>query len=338
MTGVQTCALPILLDRWHALGICDVVEGDQRFQQQLLNGRVDELALALHPSTIKRRGTSIPMSQLRRRPGNTIEVQDPANDIIREPVTNITQDAYIEQNMSDIRVQKTTGLSDTFAFGTAPAAGNSANRTAAGINVQAQAGGSRIQGLVSVHESTVIEPMLYAWHLMNQRLLNPEQVLEVLGPLGQALKIDPLDVKNANVKFSMRASAKMQSRTAMIQLFQPIAQTFLNPAFMEALARFNHMKVNPLLLGQALEDMTGYRAKYGEFFVEMTEEELQALQQPSSEDEMKMAMQKERTASAERIAEGKDSAKMMQMLGEKMADAMATPESPEEPEAETESE
>src|SRR6266851_632726 len=54
-----------VLDRWHALAITDVAEGEQRLQQSIINGRVDELALSIHRPMIKRRGVTIPPYQLK---------------------------------------------------------------------------------------------------------------------------------------------------------------------------------------------------------------------------------------------------------------------------------
>ncbi len=59
-------------ERHYAMGICDLVEGEQRLIQAIRNGRIDELALNIYSSTIKRRGAQVPQSQLIRRPGNVI--------------------------------------------------------------------------------------------------------------------------------------------------------------------------------------------------------------------------------------------------------------------------
>jgi len=301
-------------DSWHALGVCDVIEGDQRFQERLINGRIDELALSLHPSTIKRRGVNIPSSQLVRRPGNSIEVNDPAADIVREEVSNITQQAFLEQTYSELRVQRTTGLTDIAAMGAPTSGGNSANRTATGINRQAATVASRLNYLVENCESTVVEPMLYAWQSLNQRFLDPEQVINLPG-----IKIDPMDVKNAYVKFSLRASARMQSRQQLMQVYPLVAQTFLNPAFLEMLARTYGMKVNILEIGQMLEDMSGYRLKSGgSLFEPLSDEEKQMLNQPAPADQLRMMMQRERIQGQSEIAQEKHAADIMEMVGKHM--------------------
>jgi hypothetical protein len=85
-----------VLDRWHAQSVSDVAEPEQRLQQAIINARVDELALALHPPTIKRRGVTVPWYQLKRRPGAVVEVENPADDIKEAEIKNITQNAFVE--------------------------------------------------------------------------------------------------------------------------------------------------------------------------------------------------------------------------------------------------
>jgi hypothetical protein len=70
-----------VLDRWHALAISDVAEGEQRLQQSITNARIDELALSIHRPMVKRRGVTIPAYQLKVRPGVVIETEVPEGDI-----------------------------------------------------------------------------------------------------------------------------------------------------------------------------------------------------------------------------------------------------------------
>lgn len=312
-----------VLDRWYSLGICDVVEGDQRFQQQLLNGRIDELALALHPSTIKRRGTNMPMSAMRRRPGNVVEVQDPTTDIVREEVSNVTQTAYLEQQFSELRVQKTVGLSDLFTSGTPNAGGNSANRTATGIGAQTSASGSRVEGLVEVDQDTVIEPILYCWHQMNKQFLDPAQVRTILGPEGKNFTVNAMDVKNAEVAFAMRASAKMKSKAALLQVWPTISQILLNPGYLQAVSTINGMKVNLQLIGQVAWDMSGYQSKWGDLFLPLTQQDMARMQQPAPADLIKDKMQDKRMAAMQQMQEEKLAAEMMHTAGEKLLDGVA---------------
>lgn len=306
-------------DRFYSLGVCDVVEGDQRLIQGVRNARVDELSLNINASTIKRRGGGVAQSQYRRRPGNVIEVENPKEDVIREQTNNVTQDAYIEESMARRNAQGTTGVSDIAAVGSPE--GNSANRTATGVGVQAKAYDVRMMFMVAKCEIFAIEPLLVAMQTLNSRYLDPDQVVEVLGKDGRWVQIDPLQIKNARVKFSMRAAQRMLSRFGLLQTFPLIIQTFGNPDLLKMLAMTQGMTVDFLELGHALEDMTGYRRRYGGFFRPLNQQEQQALQQPPPEEVMRMQMQRERIAGQSEIAGEKNAATMLNTLAGKIADA-----------------
>jgi hypothetical protein len=122
-------------DRFYGMSICDVTEGEQRLQSSTLNARIDEMALNIHRPVIKRRGISTPAYQLRQRPGQMIEADNPKEDYVFPDPPQVMQQAYIEVQASEARVQKTTGGSDLAMLGTASAGGNSASRTATGVGV-----------------------------------------------------------------------------------------------------------------------------------------------------------------------------------------------------------
>src|SRR5258708_26069152 len=106
-----------VLDRWHALAITDVAEGEQRLQAGIINALVDQLALSIHRPMNKRRGVTIHPYLLRIRPGVVIEVENPENDIKQAEGQNITQGAFIEVEASERRTQRITGMSDLAALG-----------------------------------------------------------------------------------------------------------------------------------------------------------------------------------------------------------------------------
>lgn len=310
-------------DRWHALGICDVVEGEQRLQEEIINGRIDLLALLLNPSTKKRRGARLPQSMFRRRPGNVMEMDDPDKDLVREDMSGTPIEAQVEVAASDIRAQKITGITDLAALGVG-GPGSSVGRTATGVNTVTAASGRRLQYLVENDEDEIIEPFLEAWHTLNQKYLDPERVLEWVGENGKLIRLDPLVVRNAAPKFSMRASAKMQSRQFLIQVFPLVSQTLLAPQFMDSLARLYGKKVNVEEIGQMLWDFSGYRQKAGPLFLPLSQQEQAALNQPPPADMLRMQMQRERIAGQQDIAQEKHAADMMEkVIAPRIADEIS---------------
>jgi hypothetical protein len=242
-------------NRFYGYAVTDAVEGEQRLQQSVINARIDELNLLINSPFYKVRGTQMSQSSARMYPGKLIEVEK-KDDVGRIEFGNVTSQAYMEVEASDRRAQKRTGVSDLSVLGTSSAGGNSANRTATGVGVQDKAASQRIKYQVENLEYNLIEPMLRIFAVMNQRYLNPQQALEVLGPDGAALKIDPVHVINANVKFNVRAADKMRSRMMVLQALPLINQTYFNPAMLQFMAQIGQtidVKQFDRLLSDALQ-------------------------------------------------------------------------------------
>jgi hypothetical protein len=64
-----------VLGRHYSLSLADLVEGDQKLAEALLNSRIDELNLMIHSPVIKKRGMSIP--NMRLRPGLVLKLRIP---------------------------------------------------------------------------------------------------------------------------------------------------------------------------------------------------------------------------------------------------------------------
>ena len=278
--------------RFYGFGVTDVAEGEHRLIQSIINARVDELALAIHKPIIKRKGATFSQSQLRIRPGINWEVENPKEDIQTFEYGAINQNAYVEVEAAERRLEKYTGITDLAVQGGPTAGGNSANRTATGVNVQAGASGTRMEYLVSTAESTYLEPMIYGLHFLNQKFLDPQQALDILGQDGKALQLDPTAIKNSECRFKFMASERMQSKNNTLQGLQAIGQALLNPIFMQALASINKVKLNVEFIGSKIGDAMGWRSS--DMFIPLSQAEMQAQNQPSPADQLKLQMQRER--------------------------------------------
>lgn len=298
--------------RYYGFAVTDVLEGEQRVQTSIINARLDELSLSIYKPIVKKRGGTQPAYQYKTRPGQVIEVENPKEDVVFPQPTNNTQDAYIEVQASDNRAQKITGGSDLAILGTPSSGGNSANRTATGIGAQVQATGSRIQYQVENNEDTVIEQVLSDWHTLNCRFLDPEKVVQFLGQDGKNIVLDPLQIMNSRVKMSMRASAKMASRTALVQTMPMIMQTLMNPALIQQLG-ISGMGIDWVELERMLFDMMAYRPAAG-IFRKLTEQEIQQMNQPPVTEQIRMQMQRERLMGQKDIAEDKQLGDMVREL------------------------
>lgn len=305
-----------LLDRFYAMGIADVIESEQRVQEGLINGRLNELSLALHPTTVRNRGSSTPIYQLRVRPGAIADSSDPKNDVVRQYPMNATQLAHLEAQASDIRAQRRTGISGP-AMAAVGTMSNPMSRTAAGANLQGAASQSRERGFVRLIEMLMIEPMLTDVMEWNRRFLNPDQMIEALD--GQ--QIDPIQIFGAKVKFAMRASSRMQSKQAILGMAGPIMQSMMNPLLMEQLqAEGKTLNIEGMM--QMLMDASGAGKKFT-FTRDMTQKELQLQQQKMmmSSDLIKMQMQDKRMAALKDMQTSRDEMGMFKELIGKLADA-----------------
>lgn len=279
-----------VLDRWHALAITDVAEGEQRLQQGIINARVDELALSIHRPMIKRRGVTVPPYQLKVRPGVVIEVENPEGDIKQLEVQNITQSAFIEVEASERRVQRITGMSDLAALGSPTSGGNSANRTAAGINTQVGATQDRTSYYIQNAEEHVVEPLLNQIIELNKRFgdLKVAAAWITLHPKFGNKK--PVDVMNARVYAECWGAVRAQARGAFLQLFPTIAQTIFNPEMLTLFQQQQQKVLSADTFTSMIFDSLGYRPR-DPLLVDMTPEQKQAAKAPPPEVQAKAAMQ-----------------------------------------------
>jgi hypothetical protein len=220
-----------LIDRFYGLSIADVVEGEQRFQAKLVNTRLDELSLAMDPPTVTGSG-KLSTYELRYRPGNVARVDDVQKDIQRQFPQNVTQQAYMEVQQSDIRVQRITGQNESAMQGV-PTAQNPMARSAAGANMMQAASMSRIIHTVENAENLVFEPMIVdAWEL-NKLYLDPKEMMT----LAAASKVDPAELFTSDITPRVRAGSRMMSKQVLAQMFPMVMQAVSNGGVLQQLSQ-----------------------------------------------------------------------------------------------------
>jgi hypothetical protein len=200
---------------FYALSIPDICRTDQELAKALIDGRLDEVNLMLHPPTITKKGTFRTQSESRFRPGANWEAMNPKEDVIRMEMGNITQSAYVEVDSLENRVQKKTGVTDLAVLGTPSSGGNSANRTATGVQAQTNASNSRVHYLVGNFEDQTLQGLLEAMWQLHREFLSPEQLMEIVGPDGQSLMVDLVDLLNADPRFVLKTAQRMKQRAGL---------------------------------------------------------------------------------------------------------------------------
>jgi hypothetical protein len=302
-----------VMDRWHGLAVADVGEGEQRLQASIINARIDELALSLHKPMLKRRGVTIPQYQLKVRPGVVVETESPEQDIKTMEVDNITAQAYVEVDASNNRVQKTTGMTDLAALGTASPGGNSANRTAAGVNTQSGATDTRMFYMVGTIEDLLIEPVLNAVIRFNRKFMDMKTASNWLKLDPRFQKLDPVKVMNCRVIGEMRGSIRMAARSGFLQIFPVLAQTVLNPELLTLVGQQQQKALNAVELVRRLDDAINYSGREP-LLIDMTPEQIKAQQQPPPQEMLKAQGQKAQQDSDEKIVNNRIIADLFKTL------------------------
>ena len=264
-------------NRFYALSICDLTEGDQNLAAELLNARLDELNLILHPPFIAKRGSFLATAAAKFRPGGKFELDNPKEDLIRMEMGNVTSTAFVEVDQVDRRVAKTVGVADTVGFGVSSAGGNSALRSATGVQSQANAQSSRVHYLVANAEDQFMLPLLNIFWGLNRVHMDPQTKLQLLGPDGP-MEVDPVDMLNADPRFTMETANKMKGRAALqnggLNVF---FQGLLNPSVLEGMAEQQNLVPNYVSISEMFCDVFNQKAQT--FFRPMTPQEQQARQQ-----------------------------------------------------------
>jgi hypothetical protein len=299
--------------RFAGLSICDLVEGDQKLAEAIVNARIDELNLMIHRPLIVKEGRAFSASQQRLRPGVVWKVEDPANDIKWMDSQPVTQDAYIEVQALEQRVQKKTGVTDLAVLGTPASGGNSANRTATGVSTQEGASGKRIQYHVENAEDQFIVPALNIIHALNQVFLPLDEMQQVLGPEGSMIQVDPVDVMNAGVRFRMNASSKLKIKAALAQGGLGILiQTLLNPD-LDKLAFVQGVRLDLKQVTRIINDTFSLPPQA--LWVPMEPEYKQTMMQLNMmQFQMKMQEQQQRLQSHQQVATDRDETQLIKAL------------------------
>ena len=309
----QYQALPFLnwcyvnaLGSFYGYSIPELLDSGQKLIKTLTDGRLDELNLILHPPFITKLGMARTQSKMKLRPGANWEAEDPNKDVVRLEMGNVTQQAFTEVQLVENRDQKVTGITDLAVLGSPTAGGNSANRTATGVQAQTNASNSREQGLVANIEDQTLNPMLtQMWELICM-FMDPQQILTILGPDGQGFQVDPVDILNADPKFKLKTANNMKMRAAMQGGgLQTLTQYVLNPEIITAMGEQQQKTLDIEQFTEFYLDVYGVKAF--NLFRPMTPQEMQDRQQRAQQAGMeKMQLQQARLGTMSQDAHERD--------------------------------
>lgn len=265
----------IVPGRFYAMSIGDVQEGNQRVIEALLNSRLDEVHLALHPPRVMPRSTMMTPAQQKWRPGQVYMGDDPKQFALLQPQSALPN-VYAEIQYFEGAAEKSTGVN---SIGQGVPRPSNANRTQGGMQMQLQGSANRLQYVVSNIENYLILPMLYKIYLLTQFHTRYGQFLPAARD-GQHFAV-PAGVFQKPVRFRMHAASRMLTRDKLIQIFPFLFQYIAQGPFLAQLTKVGKT-VDFEELIQMLQDATGTGRLY-RLIRPMNEQETQQAQQPPPE-------------------------------------------------------
>jgi hypothetical protein len=259
--------------RFYSMSIADVQEGNQRTIEFMLNGRIDEVTLALHPPRVMSANSMMTPSQSRWRPGAIFTSQSPKDDMQLLQPSSATTNIYTEIEFLERAAEKRTGVN---ALGMGGSSSPSGMRTAAGVNAQVSGGALRLRHIIGNIENYLIVPMLYKLYKILQTHTSPGQMLPGVDQQG-GFQYTPASNYFKKMRFRMLASSRMMTRERLLQLVPFLTQYFLNGSFLTQLAQTGQT-VDFAEFAQMLQDASGAGKLYT-LIRPMKPEEQQARQQ-----------------------------------------------------------
>lgn len=263
----------IFPSRFYAMSIADVQEGNQRYIEALVNGRLDEVSLMIKPPRVIKRGVLMTPSQQRWNPGAVFQAEDAQKDFQLLQPQNALQNIYTEVQYLETQAEKRTGI-NSMSQGI-PKGGN-VNRTATGVNSQMQGANNRLQDLVANVEDYLIVPMLYKLYKLIQFHTSPNDQLPAMSQFGNFAKV-PAFVFQKPIKFRMNAASRMISKQTLQQILPFVSQYLLNGQMLGAINGVGKtVDFNEYL--QLMQDATGISRLYT-LVRDLTPEEQQKMQE-----------------------------------------------------------
>jgi len=266
----------IVPGKTYAMSIADVQEGNQRYAEALLNARLDEVHLALHPPRVQKASSILTPNQQKWAPGRVFKVADPKNDFVALTPGGATTNVYEEISLIQQMAEKRTGA-NSLGQGGLPTPSN-ANRTGMGMQMQLQGSASRLHMIVKHIEDYMLVPLLYKLYKMIQLHNNKPGFVPGRSEDGQVQQVNVASFQKP-VQFKIRASSQMLTRDKLAQIFPFLLQYLTSGPFMQGLAQTG-LTIDWTELLQMLQDATGISKSYN-LVRPMNEQEQQKLNQPS---------------------------------------------------------
>lgn len=272
----------------YGYGLGRLLGGEQRLQASLINARLDEVALNLMGTYVRKPGSSPLPENIVIRPGGVITDENPGDFRALQRLPAVPE-AFTEVEASEARAERISGANELTVQGVLPERGRSSiTRTATGVTALAGAAGSRIQFIIDRLATQVLVPYVVKVSEMVPQFMAPKVIRQVLDQeLQQANTTDLVDLFNARVKFDVWAGSKMAAKRGMAQALPLLGQFLFSGTIPQQLQEVGE-EVSAAEFVQLTFDVLGYNDRQG-LIRKLSPEERQQRQQGGALSE-KMAV------------------------------------------------
>lgn len=266
--GCHGCAFIDVLNSLFGYGVTILVSGEQRFSQGVLNSGVDSLALRLNPSFQQVKGMGGQNQNISIAPGKVTTVESELKPLVVEDLTKTVQDNL---EASQQRAYRRIGAAGGTNMPT------QAMRTGSGVQTFQGDESAGAQYFMEQFFDLVFVPVLEAFLVHCSENLQPAQIQEILSEQdGKEYEGDILDIYNADTDIEIIAGVKLTVKQQVAQMAPILIQALQNQAVQDSL-QIQGKKFDYAAFVEWWTETAGIEVD--EFFVPMTQDDLQRMQQ-----------------------------------------------------------
>lgn len=245
-------------------GVARLLEGEQLFEEGVINSYIDALALTLTPAFQRKGGVGPSNQNIVLAPGKIV---NDAGELVPLHKESVSLEAQAAVQASENRARRRVGAN----FGSDMP--NQALRTAEGVQEFTASLQTRLQFFVENFADSVFIPVLESFIDLSKEMLSPKQIDEILTDAeGKAFQGEILDVYNGQYSFSVLSSTKLAARRAMAGMVPVLMQMASSEPVHDSLSQQGKKFDFAELINQAM-DLAGWSAP--SLIVDMTPEDNQ---------------------------------------------------------------
>ncbi len=267
------CAFVDVLNSMYGYGVTKLLNGEQRFQQGVVNSWIDGLALKLNPAFQTQKGLTNSRQNISIAPGLVVNEQAELKPLSTETVSAEALNAIANSEARATRRVAANGGTEL------PSA---ALRTAEGVQAFSASLTTKLQYFIEIFADLVFIPVLEAFVEMCKAKLKPSDIRRILAETdAKAFEGNILDIYNGTFSFEVLSSTKLAARKASASVLPLLIQLFSAQPVQDSLVTQKKKVDYEYVLEEALE-LSGWPVD--RVVVDMTDADMQRAtqQQPAA--------------------------------------------------------